>query len=418
MKSSQLNAIYQHIEDARNAGIIRISADDQTITSGNSVSIDGKQLTNFGSCSYVGLEIDDRIKQGMIDMARKYGSQFSSSRAYLSIREYQDYEDKINEIFGMPTALASTTTLGHLANIPVLVREGDAVIVDQLAHASIQSAVQYASATGFHMERVKHNNMIRLEERIWELKKTHDRVWYLADGIYSMHGDVAPLEDIFRLLDTYEQFHFYVDDAHGMSWMGQHGRGYVLDKFTYHPRMYFTTSLAKGFAAAGGALVFPTQEEKRLVENCGGTMTFAGPIQPAILGAGLASAAIHLSPEITERQHDIQGKIQYFIKRCHQLKLPLVDKAETPVFFVGVGPRDVGYRMVADLIEAGFWVNLGVFPAVPQGKCGLRLPITQHHTREQIDHLLTTIADLLRREEKKGKYALEQVRKTFRLTDG
>ena len=415
MRSKQLEDIFQNIEDAREARIIRLSADKQLIAKGNCVVVDGQPLVNFGSCSYVGLELDPRIKRGMINMVQKYGSQFSSSRVYLGIAEYAEYEELINQIFGMPTALASTTTLGHLANLPVLLRENDAVIVDQLAHASIQGAVQYAAATGFHAERIKHNNHIRLEECIWELSKTHDKVWYLADGIYSMHGDIAPLGEIYRLLNAYEKFHFYVDDAHGMGWAGQHGKGYVLDKYPFHERLYFTTSLAKGFAAAGGALVFPNAEMRRKVENCGGTMTFAGPIQPAVLGAGIASAKIHLSAEITERQHDVLGKIQYFLKRAKQFKLPLVGQDETPIFFIGIGSREVGYRMVHELKRAGYWTNLGVFPAVPQGKCGLRLPITQHHSREQIDGLLTTVAELLKCEERKGTFAMEKAYKTFRL---
>lgn len=89
----------------------------------------------------------------------------------------------------------------------------------------------------------------------------------------------------------------------------------MLDKYPFHERLYFTTSLAKGFAAAGGALVFPNAEMRGKVENWDGTMTFAGPIQPAMLGAGIASAKIHLSAEITERQHDVLGEIQCFLKR-------------------------------------------------------------------------------------------------------
>lgn len=71
--------------------------------------------------------------------------------------------------------------------------------------------------------------------------------------------------------------------------------------------------------------------------------------------------------------------------------------------------------MVHELKRAGYCTNLGVFPAVPQGKCGLRLPITQHHSREQIDGLLNTVAELLKREERKGTFALEKAFKTFRL---
>ena len=119
-----------------------------------------------------------------------------------------------------------------------------------------------------------------------------------------MHGDVAPLGDLQQLAARYEQLHLYLDDAHGVSWSGRHGRGYVLGNGRIPPRTVIAASLSKGFAGGGGALIFPDKETARLVRTCGGPLIFSGPLQPALLGANIASARIHLSPEIERRQRE------------------------------------------------------------------------------------------------------------------
>src|SRR6185436_14972501 len=119
--------------------------------------------------------------------------------------------------------------------------------------------------------------------------------WYMADGVYSMYGDYAPLKDIMQLLYNHEQLHLYVDDAHGMSWAGKNGAGFAKTILPRHERMFLVTSLNKAFAAGGGCLVYPNDDWKRKVRNCGSTMIFSGPVQPPLLGAAIASAQIHLS---------------------------------------------------------------------------------------------------------------------------
>ena len=112
-----------------------------------------------------------------------------------------------------------------------------------------------------------------------------------------MFGDAAPISALHDLLDHYPRFHFYCDDAHGMSWAGPHGRGYALAARPLRDRMIIATSLVKAFSAGGGALIFPDAESCRKVRTCGGPMIFSGPVQPPMLGAAIASARIHLSPE-------------------------------------------------------------------------------------------------------------------------
>jgi 7-keto-8-aminopelargonate synthetase-like enzyme len=116
------------------------------------------------------------------------------------------------------------------------------------------------------------------------------------DGIYSMHGDVAPMGALRELLARHERLHLYIDDAHGMSWTGKHGRGHVLGDGRIAERMVVTVSLAKAFSASGGALIFPDRESARLVRTCGSTMIFSGPLQPARCWARASPRRASTSP--------------------------------------------------------------------------------------------------------------------------
>ena len=116
----------------------------------------------------------------------------------------------------------------------------------------------------------------------------HSRIWYMADGVYSMFADLAPFAQLKELLDRYPQLHLYIDDSHGVSWAGRHGRGPALDALAGHPRVVVACSLNKSFASAGGAIVFPDPEMRRLVRTSGGPMIFSGPVQPPLLGAAIS----------------------------------------------------------------------------------------------------------------------------------
>src|SRR5690606_6612491 len=121
------------------------------------------------------------------------------------------------------------------------------------------------------------------------------------------------------------------------------------------------------------------------VRNCGGPMITSGPMQPSALGAALAAADIHLSDEIYEMQARLKKNILY----CHHLLelsgLPNLAEEESPIFFIGVGAPKPAYDLIDRLINEGFLVNIGIFPAVPMKNTGLRFTITRLHTFEQIE---------------------------------
>ncbi|MCH5597341.1 aminotransferase class I/II-fold pyridoxal phosphate-dependent enzyme [Niabella ginsengisoli] len=306
-----LKAIDHSITEGVEKGILHL-IQEGNLAINNTIVINRYQLHNFTSCSYLGLEHDPRLKNAAIDAINRFGTQFSESRAYVSLELYDELESLMGHIFDAPCLIAPSTTLAHLSAIPVLLNSEDAVIVDQQLHNSVLSGINTFRANWpLHFEVLRHNRIDLLEERIKVLQKRFKRVWYFADGIYSMFGDRFPLKDVFTFLNRYPAFYAYIDDAHGMSIFGRNGRGFVLGNKQIHRKMIVASSMAKGFATGGGILVFPDKELARKVRTCGTTFNSSGPLQPAILGAAIASAKIHLTDEIYVLQDELTKRIQY-----------------------------------------------------------------------------------------------------------
>lgn len=372
-------------------GLVQRTTEDEFFN-GRTVCLNGRHVLNFALCSYLGLELDSRLKQGTIDAVTRYGTQFAISRTYMSATPYAELETRLEELFGGHVLATPTTTLGHIAALPVLIQQGDVIIIDQMTHNSLQTAAKLVQADGVPVETLLHANLELLEERIIALSKQYRHIWYLSDGVYSMFGDLAPVNELGQLLMRYEQLHLYFDDAHGMSWTGRHGRGYVLDCLPIQERMIVATSLCKAYAAGGGALIFPNAKMHRQVKNCGGPMIFSGPIQPPMLGAALASAGIHLSPEINRLQRELQERIALCNRLLKAYNLPVVCDSESPIFYLKLGLPEVAGEMAKYLLNDGFYTNHAVYPAVSRRKSGIRFTLTRHLSAEDIHGLIEAIA--------------------------
>lgn len=398
---------------AKNRGIAHLFTQDNQLD-GRLITIQNKPLINFGSCSYLGLETDQRIKDAGIDAIQRYGSQFSCSRTYVSVTPYAELEELIGKMFNAPFLLSTNSSQGHSAVIPIVVEDEDIVILDHQAHVSMQDATQKLQLRGIPIHMLRHNRLDELETKIQELSYKYDRIWYFIDGVYSMYGDYAPILKIIELLNKYPKLWLYADDAHGMSWAGEYGTGYLKSQISHHPKMILATSLAKGFASAGGVFVFPNADLCQRVKNWGGPLTYSGPQQPAVIGASIASAKIHLSNEIYQRQAALRERIKFCNEALKSYNLPLIAETESPIFFIGLGLTKVGYNMVQRMVNDGFYVNLGIFPAVPETCTGIRFTITMNHTYEDIERLAGRLAYHLPKALKEEERTMEDVHRAFR----
>ncbi|MCP5058957.1 MAG: aminotransferase class I/II-fold pyridoxal phosphate-dependent enzyme [bacterium] len=389
-RRTPLDLLDSFVSTTATAGLVHCSAED-TALQGRTIRIKGRDLLQFGSCSYLGLELDPRLSRAACEAAERFGTQFSSSRSYVSAPLYTALEERLEEMLGGATLVTPTTTLGHLAALPSLVHEDDALLLDHQVHHSVQMGVQVARSEGCHVELVPHNDLDGLEERATALSRSHRRVWILADGVYSMFGDLAPVEALWAIAERVPNLWLYIDDAHGMGWCGPRGCGSVLSRVPLHERVVVATSLNKSFAAAGGCLVFGDSEQRRRVRTVGGPMIFSGPVQPPMLGVGLASAEIHLSEELPGLQAELASRIALSTRLLEERGLPIVSKDPTPIRFVGVGLPRVARNLAARLMADGFYTNVSHFPAVPMKQAGIRFTITRHHRPSDLEALAEAI---------------------------
>jgi 7-keto-8-aminopelargonate synthetase-like enzyme len=411
-------SIYDTIDQIITSGvkneILHLSTEDSNLIE-NIITLNGKSIINFGSCSYLGLEFENQLIESSIDAIKRYGTQFSSSRAYVSLGLYDELESLFERIFGYPSVVTPTTTLGHLSALPVLIGSKDAILIDHQVHTSVQTAANTVKAKGVFCELIRHNRVDLIEEKIIELKQKHNQIWYLADGVYSMYGDFAPLKELESLMNKYPEFRVYIDDAHGMSWKGKNGKGYVLSEIDLHPQMVLATSLAKGFATGGAVLVFPSKEMARKVRTCGSTLITSGPMQPATLGAAIASAKLHLSPEFEDYQQELEDNIRYCHLMLKKYELPDVSEEKSPIFFVGVSLPKIANTILRRMLKRGYLLNLGTFPAVPIKNTGIRFTITRLHTFEQIESMISSLKQEFTKALQEEDFSIEKIYSAFKI---
>ena len=393
-----LDAVDEVVTDGVRRGLLHNHVEDGELD-GRHVTIAGRRLVNFGSCSYLGLETHPRLKAAVVDAVQRFGTQFSSSRVYASSPLYAEAETALTGLFGRGTIITPSTTMGHITAMPTLIGSRDVLLLDHQVHHSVQTAAKLVQAGGATVELIPHNDLRTLERRLTAHRRTHRRVWYAADGLYSMYADFLPTEELDELLARHEDLWLYVDDAHAVSWTGRHGRGHALENLAPATleRTVVAASLNKSFAAAGGAITFPDEASLRRVLNVGAPLIFSGPVQPPMLGAILASAELHRSPEVAERQRLLVSRIRLFNRLADEAGLPVVSTSEAPIRCVGAGVTPVAYRLTERLRESGFHVNTASFPAVPAKRSGARLTLTAHHTEDDVAGLVAALAEHLPR---------------------
>ncbi len=410
----RLSALDDLMLQAVSRGLAHRAAQDDRLD-GRTITVDGRQLVHFGSCSYLGLETHPALVAAVVDAVTRYGTQFSSSRTYVSAPGYPPAEAALTDMFGRPALISPSTTMGHLAALPVLVGSDDLVLLDSQVHYSVQMAARLVQGDGIDVELFPHSDLSRLERRVVEAARTHQRVWYMTDGIYSMYADPAPVAQLSDLAQRHPNLWLYIDDAHAISWTGRFGRGYALEQLSpaAADRTIVTGSLNKSFAAAGGVLTFPNSELRRRVATLGGPLIFSGPVQPPMLGAILASARLHLSDEVAPRRARLNHLIDLFNTLAADRGVPVVSPSATPIRCVGVGVPPLAYAMAERLRDAGFFVDIATSPAVPAKLSGIRISLTAHHTEQDVADLVETFASSLPEVLAGGGSSIAQLRQAF-----
>ncbi len=391
-----LRRFFELADDARRRGISRRLIEDKKLDDPSMITLDGKCLVNFTSCGYLGINIDPRLKEGAIRAVERFGTSYSSSPAYSALPLYGELTEKLRAMMGASVVLAPTTTLAHMAALPLLIRSDDWVVMDSAAHASVQMALELTRTNPDHVLTAEHGSAEHLERSIERAcAGSSGNVWYLADSVYSMHGDTAPFGLIRELQARYSRLWAYIDDAHGFSWAGLNGRGMAPHSMGWHERLVVAGGLSKSFAATGGFVASSDEEIVDLIELCGSPLSFGGPIPPAALGAGIASADIHLSGEHAELNKALLARLDVVEAVASSLGISFGTPA-SPIRYVEVRRTETMFAIVAALKSDGYYLNGAMFPIVPAGHAGIRFTVSLSVGEEQTRSMLARLSHHLR----------------------
>lgn len=390
------------------SGSSHLTATDHVLN-GRTVRLDGCDIINFRSCSYLGLERDDRLRDGVIDAVYRYGTQFALG-AHLSAPPYAELEELLSRIMDGP-ALCLPTTLDPLAALSLIVDPGDEVIVDEMTPSGVQ-LVSVNLQLQRQPEILPHNCLDVLEEWVGTLG-VGSRVWYFASGVYSLHGDFLPVGELDALLERCPRLHLYIDDSHGLSWQGARGSGSVIDDLGNRDRVVVAASLEMAFASSGAVITCGDPEIMRHIRTCHETMQLGGQIPPPMVGAAMASAHLHLSPEIDTLQAELRARIELRNAILGASSLPVMSDPRTPICCVDVGDAGIAYRVVARLLEEGFLTSPVVFPTVLSQRAAVRFTLTRHHTFEDMQALVAALEYVVTEEMERAGSSLKDTDSRF-----
>lgn len=351
---------------------------------GDVITDSGDALVNLSSYSYLGLDSDPRIVAGGIrglEQTQSVNSSISRMRIRFSLLD--EAESRLGEVFGAEAVTVASCAAAAWATLPLLASgeltggEPPLVVFDKNAHFCL-NAMKPLVADEAEIVTIRHNDIEALEE----LCRTHPQVAYVADGVYSTGGG-APLEALLDLQDRYGLF-LYFDEAHGISTIGEGGRGYVLEASGgWRDRTLIIASLNKGFGASGGLILFgPSGSDalKRTLLRTSGPLMWSQRINTAGLGAIVASCDLHADGTVDRLQQDLRETVDLFDS--------LVDTDLAgdglPIRFVGIGDEDATIAVAKDMLRAGFYTSPVFFPIIRRGSAGLRLMLRADLSAETV----------------------------------
>ena len=377
--------LVEELNSLKQAGLYRPLKELQSPQRPRSV-IDGREVINLSSNNYLGLADDPRLKQAMIEATEAYGAGSGAVRTIIgTMTIHNKLEEKLAEFKHVEAAVVFQS--GFTCNsgvIPVLVGEGDAVISDELNHASIIDGCRLSRAK---IHRYKHADMDDLERVLKETDGQYRRRLIITDGVFSMDGDIAPLPDIVTLAEKYGCM-TYVDDAHSSGVLGKNGRGSV-NHFGLDGRVTVQVgTLSKAVGVLGGYVAGP----RALIEllwHKGRPFLFSTSHPPGVAAACLK--AIEIMEQEPERIERLWENTRYFKKGLNDLGFD-TGHSETPITPVIAGDEVKAMKLSDRLLEEGVFAQGIAYPTVPRGRARVRTIVTAAHTKEELDEALAAFA--------------------------
>jgi glycine C-acetyltransferase len=344
--------------------------------------VDGKEVIMLCSNNYLNLSNHPRLIKGAIDAAKKFGAGSGSVRAIAGTMDiHMEVERKLAKFKGTESSLIYQT--GFAANaglIPQLVGKGDVIISDEFNHGSIIDGVRLTKAD---RAVYKHCDMGELEKVLKDADKKYKRILTITDGVFSMDGDIAPMDEIVKLAKEYGAM-TYVDDAHGEGVIGPDGRGIGAHYGIEGEIDVEMGTFSKAFGVVGG-LIAGSQDLVNFAFNKSRTWLLSGSHPPAVAGAQLA--AIEVLETESEHVDNLWDNTKHFKKELSSMGFD-TGHSQTPITPVIVGESSVAKELSNSLYDEGVFALPIVFPMVARDKARIRTIMNAGLTRKDLDFAL------------------------------
>ena len=329
------------------------------------VQVEGKELVMLASNNYLDLANDDRLREAAVDAIERFGVGAGSDWSIAGYTELQDeLHDAIAEFKGTEGGLSYQTGFAVNAGLlPQLLDEGDVYVSDEYNHGSIIDGIRLSPADSLVYE---HSDMSDLERVLRSARSEYDRIIVVTDGVFSMDGDVAKLDEIHRLAEEYRAM-TYVDDCHGEGVLGD-GHG-ITGEFGLEDEIDFQMgSFSKACGGFGGMLA----GDRHVVDfayNTSRTWLLSAGYPPAVAAAN--KRALEIIDEEPGRVRDLWRKREYFQSELVDLGFD-TGESETPIIPVMIGDSNTAKAFAERLFEHGVFALSIVYPMVPRGEARIR----------------------------------------------
>ena len=375
-----LENITNELTNIENDGLFKR---ERIITSQQSAEIEvgGKKLLNFCANNYLGLSNNPEVMKASQDAIESHGYGMSSVRFICGTQDiHKDLEAKISNFLGMEDTILYAACFDANGGVfEPLFSEEDAIISDELNHASIIAGVRLCKSARY---RYKNNNMEDLEAQlIAASEKNHRFKIIVTDGVFSMDGIVADLKGVCDLADKYDAL-VMVDDSHATGFIGKTGRGTHEANDVIGRVDIITSTLGKALGGALGGFTSGKKEIIDMLRQRSRPYLFSNSLAPGIVGA--ASKVLDMISDDTSLRDKVMENAEYFRKemKAKGFDIPNGDAAIVPVMLYDA---KLAQEMAEKLLAEDIYVIGFFYPVVPKGKARIRVQLSAAHTRDHLD---------------------------------
>jgi len=372
------NGILQSIEDE---GLYK---KERVITSPQSANIEvmgGQKVLNMCANNYLGLGNHPEIIKAAKASYDKWGYGLSSVRFICGTQQiHKELEKKISEFLEMEDTILYTSCFDANGGLfETILTADDAVISDELNHASIIDGVRLCKAQRF---RYKNSDMNDLEEKLKEAKANNvTQILIATDGVFSMDGYVANLKGICDLADKYDAM-VMVDDSHAVGFMGKHGKGTHEHNEVLGRIDIITGTLGKALGGASGGYTSARKEIVDLLRQRSRPYLFSNTVAPSIVAASIK--VLDLLGSTTDLRDKLEENTKYFREKIKEAGFEIKEGIH-PIVPIMLGDAVLSQNMAARLLEKGVYVIGFFYPVVPKNTARIRVQISAAHTKEDLD---------------------------------